>query len=38
MLRERKQQTNATAVTCGAVYDGAENAITSAAARTPDAV
>ena len=31
-------QENATAATCGAVYDGVENAITSAAARTPDAV
>jgi IS30 family transposase len=31
-------QDNATAATYGAVYDGVENAITSAAARTPDAV
>jgi hypothetical protein len=30
--------TNATAATYGAVYDGVENAIISAAARTPDAV
>ena len=34
---EAKAQARAAAI-CGAVYDGAENALTSAAARTPDAV